>query len=260
MEENFVSICVVTHNNESKILDLMKSIFENTRDINFEVFLVDNASNDATTGLVERNYPQVKIIKLKENKGFSFANNQILNRLNSKYHVVINPDIIFESNVFKELADYLEQNENVAIITPKVLSEDGSIQYLAKKEPKLKYLLAGRLKNFFKFLGKYHDEYVMKEKTDKEKEPFEIENCTGCFMMIKTEVFKKLKGFDQRFFMYFEDVDLSIRARKYGKIIFYPKTHVIHLWERASAKNLKFLLIHISSMIKYFSKWKKLNT
>ena len=259
MEENFVSICVVTHNNESKILDLMKSIFENTRDINFEVFLVDNASKDATTGLVKKNYPKVKIIKLKENKGFSYANNQILNKLNSKYHVVINPDIIFESNVFKELADYLEQNEDVAIITPKVLSEDGSVQYLAKKEPRLKYLLAGRLKNFFKFLGKYHYEYVLKEKTDKEKEPFEIENCTGCFMMIRSEVFKKLKGFDQRFFMYFEDVDLSKRARKYGKIIFYPKTHVIHLWERASAKNLRFLFIHISSMIKYFSKWKKLN-
>lgn len=260
MEENFVSICVVTHNNESKILDLLKSIFENTWDINFEVFLVDNASSDETVFLVKKNYPKVKIIKLKENKGFSYANNQVLNKLNSKYHVVINPDIIFESNVFKELVDYLEQNEEVVIITPKILSEDSSIQYLAKKEPRLKYLLSGRLKKYLKFLEKYHDEYVMKEKTDKEKKPFEIENCTGCFMMMKTEIFKKLKGFDERFFMYFEDVDLSKRARKFGKIVFYPKTKVIHLWERASAKNLKFLFIHISSMIKYFSKWKKTDT
>ena len=100
MEENFVSVCVVTHNNESKILDLMRSIFENTRGINFEIFLVDNASSDSTVNLVKENYPKVKIINLKENKGFSVANNQVLSRLKSKYHVVINPDIIFESNVF----------------------------------------------------------------------------------------------------------------------------------------------------------------
>lgn len=259
MDEN-VSVCVVTHNNENKILDLLRSIFENTKDLNFEVFLVDNASNDKTISLVEKNYPQVKIIKLKENKGFSFANNQILNRIDSKYHVVINPDIIFNSNVFKELVDYLEQNEEVVIITPKILSEDGSIQYLAKKEPKFKYLLSGRLKKYFKFLEKYHDQYVLKEKTVKNEEPFEIENCTGCFLMLRSEIFKKLKGFDERFFMYFEDVDLSKRARKFGKIIFYPKVKVIHLWERASAKNFKFLFIHIISMIKYFSKWKKLDT
>ena len=259
MDENFISICVVTHNNASKILDLLKSIYENTKNLTFQVFLVDNASSDSTVDLVKENYPQVKIIQLKNNKGFSYANNQILSGLNSKYHVVINPDIIFNSNVFKELSDYLQKNEDVAIITPKILSEGGSVQYLAKKEPKFKYLLSGRLKNYFKFLEKFHSEYVMKEKTDKSTEPFEIENCTGCFMMIKTEILKKLKGFDERFFMYFEDVDLSKRARKFGKIIFYPKTQVVHLWERASAKNLKFLFIHIFSMIKYFSKWNKID-
>ena len=230
MEENLVSICVVTHNNEEKILKLLKSIYENTKDLKFDVFLVDNASEDSTVDIVKKFYPQVKIVDLSKNNGFSYANNQVLDKINSKYHVVINPDIIFEVNIFKILSDYLMQNQDVAVVTPKILSEDKTIQYLSKIEPNFKYLLSGRLKKYFKFLEKYHDGYVMKEKTEKETEPFEIEVCTGCFMMIRTEIFKKVKGFDERFFMYFEDVDLSRRARKFGKIIFYHKAKVIHLW------------------------------
>lgn len=88
------------------------------------------------------------------------------------------------------------------------------------------------------------------------KEPTEIEFATGCFMMVRTELFKKINGFDEIFFMYFEDADLSKRVRQYGKIVFYPDTFVVHLWNRASAKKIKFLFIHISSMIKYFCKWK----
>ncbi len=254
MLKNVVSVCVVTHNNQDEILNLLASIYENTHGLKFNVFVVDNASDDATVSVVKKNYPPVKIIELKENKGFGFAHNQVINELNSEYHVIINPDIYFSKNVIKILVDYLNENDDAVLITPKILCEDGSEQYLAKKDPKLKYLLAGRFEKYFKFLSKYRDEYTMKRVES--YEPIEIEFCTGCFMLIRTEILKAIKGFDENFFMYFEDADLSRRARKYGKDIFYPKASVVHLWERISAKKLKFLFIHISSMIKYFYKWK----
>ena len=87
--------------------------------------------------------------------------------------------------------------------------------------------------------------------------PTEIDFCTGCFSVIRTEVFKKLGGFDENFFMYFEDADLTLRAKEYGKTVFLPQLCAIHLWERSSAKSLKYMMIHIASMFKFFRKYKK---
>ena len=76
-------------------------------------------------------------------------------------------------------------------------------------------------------------------------------------MVIRTEVFKKLNGFDERFFMYFEDSDLTVRAKQYGKTMLLPQFSVIHEWERSSSKSLKYLMIHINSMIKFLWKHRK---
>ena len=249
-----VSICVVTYNNQKEILNLISSIYENTKEVNFEVFLVDNNSSDETVELVEKNYPLVNVVKLSKNLGFGYAHNQVLNKIDSQYHVIVNPDISFNGNVIKVLCDYLDKNEHVKMITPKVLSQDGTEQHLPKKEPRIKYVISGRFDRYFKVFKKIRTEYTMQD--FRFKEPTEIEFATGCFMMVRTELFKKINGFDEIFFMYFEDADLSKRVRQYGKIVFYPDTFVVHLWNRASAKKIKFLFIHISSMIKYFCKWK----
>jgi GT2 family glycosyltransferase len=139
------------------------------------------------------------------------------------------------------------------MVTPKILNLDGTEQYLPKKKPTIRYLIAGRLK-FSKYFLKMRNEYTMQDYVM--KEPVDIDFSTGCFSIIRTDVFKEIKGFDNRFFMYFEDVDLTLRAKRYGRIIFNPKIYATHGWERSSAKKLKFLLIHINSMIKFFWKWK----
>ena len=88
-----------------------------------------------------------------------------------------------------------------------------------------------------------------------ENEVFEITNATGCFMFFRTEVFKELGGFDERFFMYLEDCDIARRAAEKYKALHYPMATVYHLWERESKGNKKLLLIHIQSILKYFLKW-----
>ena len=85
--------------------------------------------------------------------------------------------------------------------------------------------------------------------------PTQIAQATGCFMFIRTELFRQLDGFDKRFFMYFEDIDLSKRVNRVSKVMYYPYVSVYHEWERGGAKNMKLLLIQISSMFKYFLKW-----
>lgn len=250
-----VSICIVTHNNEKEILNLIKSIYLFTEGIDFKIYIVDNNSKDETIKLITKNFPNITIIKSRKNLGFGKAHNLVLNKITSDFHIIINPDIVLKSNAIMDLLDYLKRHKDVVIVTPKIVFEDGKIQFLPKKDPKVKYMLAGKFERYSTYFESLRREYTMQKKSYSD-DPFCIDFCTGCFMLIRTKIFKKLKGFDERFFMYLEDADLSRRARKYGKIMFIPKVEVIHTWHRESSKNIKFFLIHLVSMFKYFIKWK----
>ncbi len=251
---NKVSVSIVTYNNEKEIENVLESILTHTKGLDLKVFVVDNNSKDSTVEIVKDKYKDVKLLQMDKNSGFGYAHNQVLDMIDSDYHVIVNPDIKFKDNVIKDLVEYLENNRDVVMVTPKILNEDGTEQYLPKLNPKIRYLFGGRFEKFGGVFSKWRSEYTMKDKTI--SEPTEIEFCTGCFMVIRTDVLKKLNGFDDRFFMYFEDADLTRRARKYGKVMFYPGISVTHVWERASMKSMKFLKIQINSMIKYFNKWK----
>lgn len=251
---NKVSVSIVTHNNSEEIVKVLESIFNNTKGLNLKVFVIDNDSNDSTIDIIKEKYQNVALIQMDDNTGFGYAHNQVLNMISSDYHVIINPDITFNSNVIKELVDYLEEHNDTVMITPRILNMDGTEQYLPKLSPKIRYLLGGRFEKFGGMFSRWRNEYTMKSESI--TEPIEIDFCTGCFMVVKTDVLKKLNGFDDRFFMYFEDADLTKRAKKYGKVIFYPNTFVTHEWKRESSKSLKYFMIQLSSMIKYFSKWK----
>lgn len=251
-----LSISVVTYNSEKEILNLLKSIYKFSSNISFKVFVIDNDSKDGTVKLIENNYPEVEIVKSKKNIGFGRAHNLILERIESEFHLIINPDVIITSQVIKNLVSYLKKHKEAVIATPKILNPDGSVQSLPKKDPKFIYMLAGKLEKYSNFFSKIRKKYTMSKEELTAKKPFCIDFCTGCFMMIRTKIFKKLKGFDDGFFMYLEDADLSRRARKYGKIVFLPNETIVHFWRRESARKLKFFFTHLKSMIKYLIKWK----
>lgn len=251
-----LSISVVTYNNEKEILNLLESIYRFSSNICFKIFVIDNNSEDNTVNLVEKNYPEVEVVRLKKNIGFGKAHNLVLERIASEFHLIINPDVIITSKVINNLISYLKKHDEVVIVTPKILNPGGSVQSLPKKDPKLIYMLAGKLEKYSNFFSKIRKKYTMYNKELTAQMPFCINFCTGCFMMIKTKIFKKLKGFDDRFFMYLEDADLSRRARKYGKIVFLPTETIVHFWHRESSRKLKFFFIHLKSTIKYLVKWK----
>ena len=138
------------------------------------------------------------------------------------------------------------------MISPDIRFPDGRRQILAKRSPKPKYLLASRLSKD-REKNRLLREYAMLDK-DLTK-PFKIENCSGCFFGIRTKLFKELGGFDERFFMYLEDYDLARRVNEKAEIWYCPDAVVYHEWGRDSKRDHKLRLIHISSVIKYFSKW-----
>ena len=244
-----VSAAIVTYNSSDKIGNAVRSVTEFTE--NCTLYISDNGSTDNTLNVVNAIDDKAVIIKNGDNIGFGAAHNKVLPLLESRYHAVINPDIIFDYNVIGDICEFLDSNPDVVMATPKILNPDGTEQHLPKRRPTLKYLFARRLHLSKRLAAEYTRE------NEVFTEPTEVDFCTGCFFIIRTDVFKKLQGFDDRFFMYFEDTDLTLRALKYGKVMFLPRSHVTHLWEKSSAKSLKYFLIHLKSAFKFFWKYRK---
>lgn len=245
-----LTVSVVAYNAEGTIEKLLRSLFEYTKGLNFKVYVIDNNSTDKTVSIVKK-FKEVSIIETGENRGFGAGHNKILN-VKSKYHAIINPDIVFCENTLKVLFDYMEQNKNCVLSTPRILNADGTEQFLPKKKPLFKYMFLGRLSRFIKSFQKYRDEYTMKNHIFEKPESIEV--ATGAFMFVRTNFFKKINGFDERFFMYLEDFDLCNRLSSFGDIVFCSNTSVIHDWEGGSLKSLRLLRIHTSSTVKYFIK------
>lgn len=242
-----VSASIVIYNDINRAPTTVESIVKNTKKYPLTLYVVDNASSDGTADFIEKS-GQAIVIRNADNIGFGAAHNVVLKETLGKYHFVINPDITINTDVISDMVDYFEENPDVVMAMPKILNFDGSEQKLPKERPTFKRLFLGRLSD------KIRGEYVW---ADKEiTEPTEINFCTGCFFCIRTDIFKKVLGFDKRYFMYLEDADLALKAKSKGKVMMLPQFEVTHAWERESSKSFKYLLIHIISSFKFLLKWR----
>ena len=251
MERKPISAGIVTYNNEKEIIPCLSTLIEYTRGLNIEIYVFDNHSEDNTVALIRKCFPEVHVLQSDENHGFGYGHNQILRCLTSKYHMVVNPDIQFARETVAKLERFMEHYPNVGIVTPKIKNMDGSEQLLPKKDPKISYVILSKFKPFHHF----RDQYTRAE--EEFLKPARILSSTGCFFMIRTDVFKENHGFDERFFMYFEDADLSRRVRRKKAVVFFPNAWVYHAWKRDNTRSLKGIRIFLTYMIKYFWKWRK---
>lgn len=243
---------IVTYNNAGTIEKCISSILSVTKDLgdDFKLYVYDNASTDGTADLVAEKYPQIELIRGKENLGFGSGHNEIMKELQSDVHFVINPDITLSQEVFTKLADELLADESIGQITPKVMNTDGSEQCLPKYCPSIRTSFIGNLPGF---------SYIRREYTRASHVftgPEEIQFCTGCFFGIRTNYYKELKGFSPEFFLYLEDTDLSKRVLASGKkIIFEPRVSVTHDWKRENTRKLQGILRYLKSLHTFFKKW-----
>jgi GT2 family glycosyltransferase len=168
---------------------------------------------------------------------------------------VINPDIVLTEDAITKMALYMDQHPEVVMLSPRIVfPETREDQVLGKRNPTPKYLVASRLRKG-RTAKKILSEYAMLDRD--RSEPFEIENATGCFMFIRTETLQKIGGFDDRYFLYFEDCDITRMLAKEGKVLYYPHAVVEHVWNRESKQNFRLAVVQAQSMMKYFWKWRK---
>ena len=247
-----ISGSIVTYNNADTIKKCIDSILEYTsgKNYNFKLYIYDNASSDITPEILSTYSDKVKVIYAKENKGFGHGHNYIIKRVRTDYPFVINPDIYLEQDVMGELAEYLKNMPDIGLITPKILSIDGTEQPIPKYGPSIRYSFIGNLPGFKWLRRKYsRQDEVLSEPTD-------IEFCTGCFFGARTDYLKQIKGFSSSYFLYCEDSDLSKKVLADGKkIVYYPDAEAYHNWNRENTHSVKAFFRFIRSLLIYFKKW-----
>lgn len=213
------------------------------------LFIIDNSEKSMDFWIES---PEVHYRKAKENLGFGRGHNLVLDEIKelSHYHLVLNPDVTFKAEIFKELCEKLESNNSLAMISPRVIYENGDLQYTCRKDPTIKEMISRRL-GIFK---SYTEERAYC--TQNLEKPFFPSFIHGCFFLFKTREFVTLSGFDTRYFLYLEDADICREIRKSGKkLMYYPMVEITHIHRKGSAKKLKLLGYHIVSAFRYFRKW-----
>ncbi len=220
-----LNIVIVTFNNERTIIQCLKSIFDSPLNSRADVILVDNDSTDQTVGVVKKTYPNVKLIKNKQNLGFAKANNQAIRKAQSKYIFLLNPDAQVQNDALGRMISYMEENKDVGILGPKLLSADSIVQKEITMFPKLSdsilvLLKLHRVKPIEHFVYPNYDYEKVQE----------VEHLMGSALLIRREVFDKIGLFDEKFFLWFEETDFEKIAKEAGfKLVYYPKAVIKHL-------------------------------
>ena len=249
---DMISASIVTyHTPVDELIRLLDCIVQSNID---SLYLVDNSSNDSLRELASIS-PKIVYIH-SDNLGFGHGHNIAISKAMREkvdYHIVINPDVYWEDNVVDELSNYMDTHPNCGLVMPKVLYPDGRIQYLCKLLPTPMDLFGRRFLPF-KSIQEKRDAKFELHFTGYDK-LMEVPSLSGCFMFMRVDILKHIGGFDERYFMYAEDLDLCRRIGEVSKTIFYPEVSIYHAYEKGSYKNRKLLKYHICSVIKYFNKW-----
>ena len=248
--EPTLSACIVLYNSGMRAAQTIRSFQES--DVPLELFAVNNAPGDDSIHRLRWQCPGLQVITAPKNLGYGKANNLVLPHLRSKYHVICNPDVTFDSDLLGKMVQYMELNRECVLLTPRVFFPDGREQFLPKRAPTVRYLL-GCLEKLPGPFRRWRNEYTLQD-TEVEV-PTSVEFASGCFMMIRTSVLRQVNGFDPRYFLYHEDSDLSRKVLRLGNIVYHPQFFITHDWTRSSAHNLVSAGHHIASTVKYFAKW-----
>ncbi len=221
-----------------------------------EVLVVDNASADGTSEMVEARFPWVKLIKSAENLGFSKGNNVAIRQCQGRYVALVNPDVVVFPGCLDALADYLDQNPKVGNVGPRVLNPDLTLQSTCRRFPTLwnNFTAATGLATKFtksRFFAGEHMFYFPHDRT------MSVDVLVGCFSFIRREAFETVGLLDEGLFMYGDDVDWCRRAWKAGwQVVFYPVAQAIHDRGKTTAPYpVRFAVAQQKSVLYYWSKY-----
>lgn len=220
------------------------------------IYVVDNSPSNELQTVVEH-YHSRKLLYIygQGNIGYGAAHNIAINKSiveGAKYHVILNPDIIFNEGVLEVLTEFMDNHLEAGAVMPNIIYPNGTCQRLCKLLPTPFDIFARRVlpRSWVeKRNAKYEMHFMGYDKV------WNCPNLSGCFMFLRTSVLKEINGFDDRFFMYFEDTDLIRRIHRVSKTFFNPGVTIIHAHKAEHRTNKLLLKISIKSAIKYFNKY-----
>lgn len=252
-----VSVIIVNYNTCELTLQCLRSIYENTNSLNFEIIVVDNNSEDDSVVRICKKYPQVRLIKSDVNLGFGKANNKGASIAHGKYLLFLNSDTIVISNIIKNFYDYMEIHQEYASCGGNLLDRQGGNTMSHGCFPSLLQEFSDI--GFLHFYKKYYKNSLSIGQTVVEGEIYNVDYISGADIFIRKCVFDEMNGFDRNFFMYYEETDLFFRMHNFGfKSCLLPYCCLIHLegesFKSKSKFNPKKYEISLKSKMYYFRK------
>ncbi len=227
-----ISIIIVNWNTKELLIECINSIVRSHPVTNYEIIVVDNGSADGSQKTVEKLKAQISNLKLVENKenlGFARANNQGIRKAKGKYILLLNSDTIVKKGAIDSLVEFASDKKDAGVVGSRLLNKDGSIQASVFRFPTLKRAVAQYWFGKRGLLDKYYPSG---------NKPCEVEALVGASFLITPEAIKRVGLLDERYFMYFEDLDYCRRARRASlKVYYLPQAEVVHL-HGASGKKL----------------------
>ncbi len=219
-----------------------------------DIYVIDNSPDDSLAPLAQRY--QANYEHLPHNPGFGAAHNVAIRAAmaaGADFHLVLNPDIRFAAGVLPALLEYMGRHDDIGLLMPNIHYPDGQQQFLCKLLPNPVDLM---IRRFFPALYRVSGRLAWYEMHSSGYDKImDVPALSGCFMLLRTGVLREIGCFDERFFMYLEDVDLSRRIGRVSRTVYFPYATAIHDYRKGSYKNLRLLYYHARSAIQYFNKW-----
>ena len=250
-----LSIIIVSWNVKELLKKNLKEIFQNTKNIKFEIFVIDNNSQDKTVEMIKKEFPQVNLIVNNYNAGFAKANNQGIKKVKGKYILLLNPDMKVLDNTLENMVNWMNKNKNVGVSGCHLIDNNNRTISHVRKFPTLfdQLMIVLKIPHIF---PKVLNKYLMKDfNYNKEAE---VDSIRGAFFMIRREVIDKLVGLDERYFIWFEEVDFCKQVYVAGGEVWYtPVAECIdYVGQSFNQVDRKVKQNYFKdSQLKYFKKW-----
>jgi GT2 family glycosyltransferase len=254
---NHFDILIVNYNSTDALLKCLDSVFNTNGDIFIKVFVYDNNSHDNVDAIL-RKFPQVDLVKSRCNNGFARGVNCLLEKGRAPYVMLLNPDTIIFKDLFEKSLNYMDANQDVGIMGPKVVNRDGSTQGSARSFPSLHTALFGRSSLFTRLFpnNRFSRANILTLDSDGKK-LIEADWVSGACMIVRRKAMKDIGAMDERFFMYWEDADWCKRMwQKRWKVIYNPCVSIMHYVGGSSSQSIfRSVLSFHRSTYKFFKKY-----
>jgi GT2 family glycosyltransferase len=254
-----LSIVIVTHNSREPVERCLESLNRFPPRCSFETIVIDNASCDGTPEMVADRFPRVGLVANPDNRGYSRGVNQGIALASGAGFLVLNPDIVVGEGAIDRLVEFMESTPDAGIMGAKLVYPDGALQYSCRSFYTVSALILRRT-----FLGKLFPraealrQHLMLDYDH--ATPRAVDWVVGACMLVRREALEQVGAMDERFFLYFEDIDWCYRMKNRGWSVYYvPDSVMVHTYQRASAKSMlrKPFLIHLLSLLRYYEKWNR---